>query len=75
MTSGTEKYYIIREEELKDLLYDHLLIDYLERFGVADYDGWDVACDKMEEDYGNNPINAVLEEFKDEGIVEETEMG
>lgn len=75
MTSGTDKYYVIRENDLKHLLYDYLLMEALEQVGIVDTDKWPAACDKITKNFGDNPIVTVLEAFSDEGIIEETEMG
>ena len=35
-----ERYYIIRESDLKELVYNEILIRYLNAAGVDNWEGW-----------------------------------
>ena len=70
-----ERYYIIRESDLKELVYNEILIRYLNAAGVDNWEGWSNAWEMLLEEYGEDFVPVAMEEMKDEGLIEETELG
>lgn len=69
-----ERYYIIRESDLKGLVYNEILIRYLNAAGVDNWEGWSNAWEMLLEEYGEDFVPVAMEEMKDEGLIEETEL-